>query len=297
MDFVIEDGVLVKYTGPGRDVSIPAGIAEIGEYVFACCEHLQSVTIPEGVTTIGERAFWGCSSLQSLTIPKSVTTIGKYAFSECFDLQSVTILEGVTQIGEGAFSSCTSLESVILPESITQIGDYAFYDCYSELRDVIIPQNVTEIGKSAFACCDNLKSVTILAKLPKVTKSVFKGSGPILLAPRIPISGFDHKEKPDACCGFAKLYCDQVPMSNDIRSGYLKYIRKQRKRLYARAMEYPPLLQLMVAEEVITQEDFEEIFPKIVQKGSAELTALLLEYRNRNLKPADLEREFQIEEL
>ena len=111
------------------------------------------------------------------------------------------------------------------------------------------------------------------------------------------VSSFSEEDKPCACAGFAKLYSERVPLSEDIRAGYLEYIKSQRKSLYAKAMEYLPLLQLMAAERMIPQEDFEEIFEEAVQKGNAELNALLLEYRNRNLKPVDLEREFELEAL
>ena len=56
-DFTIRNGVLERYEGDDK-----------------------VVTIPEGVTCIGEGAFWGCSKLRRVTIPESVTSIGKNAF-------------------------------------------------------------------------------------------------------------------------------------------------------------------------------------------------------------------------
>ncbi len=34
-EFIIEDGVLVKYTGDETKIVLPSGVAEIGERVFA----------------------------------------------------------------------------------------------------------------------------------------------------------------------------------------------------------------------------------------------------------------------
>ena len=65
------------------EVTIPAGVTEIGEVAFPGFSSLTRVTIPEGVTKIGEGAFHGCSSLTSVTIPASVTSIGDWAFI-CF---------------------------------------------------------------------------------------------------------------------------------------------------------------------------------------------------------------------
>ena len=74
-DFVIEKGVLTKYTGPGGDVIILEGVTKIGELAFSHCTNLTSVTIPESVTEIGEMAFHYCTNLTSVTIPEGVTEI------------------------------------------------------------------------------------------------------------------------------------------------------------------------------------------------------------------------------
>ncbi|MDY5350075.1 MAG: leucine-rich repeat domain-containing protein [Candidatus Ventricola sp.] len=103
--FVIEDGVLEEYTGPGGEVVIPQGVTRMGDHAFEGCSGLSGVVMPQGVKTIGERAFSGCAGLSSVTIP-----------------------EGVTEIGESAFSGCTGLSSVVIPGSVTAIGEDAFDD-------------------------------------------------------------------------------------------------------------------------------------------------------------------------
>jgi hypothetical protein len=59
---------------------------------------LTSITIPNGVASIGESAFASCNSLISVTIPNSVTTIGKWAFFNCTVLVKVTIPTNVTSV-------------------------------------------------------------------------------------------------------------------------------------------------------------------------------------------------------
>ena len=98
-DFVIENGVLTEYNGPGG-----------------------AVTIPNGVTRIKDRAFAYCDSLTSVTIPGSVTSMGYYVFQDCDNLTSVTLLDGVTDIGDGVFANCDSLTSVTIPGSVTDMG-------------------------------------------------------------------------------------------------------------------------------------------------------------------------------
>ncbi len=159
-DFVIKNGILQKYQGPGGDVSIPDGVKEIGAWVFSDCTSLTSVTIPEGVTEIGEKAFSDCTSLTSVTIPDGVAVIDYRAFSGCKKLTSVTIPKGITEIGNYAFSGCTRLTSVTIPEGVKVIGSEAFSDC-KKLTGVTIPEGVTEIDSWAFSGCSSLTSVTI----------------------------------------------------------------------------------------------------------------------------------------
>ena len=51
--FVIEDGVLVDYTGTDAEVVIPDGVTSIGNGAFYGCYFLTSVSIPNTVITIG----------------------------------------------------------------------------------------------------------------------------------------------------------------------------------------------------------------------------------------------------
>ena len=82
-DFLITEGVLDTYIGPGGDVVIPAGVTKIGSRAFSDRASLTSVTIPAGVTVIRESTFYGYANLTSVTIPGSVKEIDKYVFQGC----------------------------------------------------------------------------------------------------------------------------------------------------------------------------------------------------------------------
>lgn len=159
-DMEIEDGVLVKYDGPGGDIVIPEGITKIGLGAFCCCEELHRIIIPEGVTVIENGAFAGCSNMDSTVLPETLTTIGCEAYRECISLHSIAIPESVTVIGQEAFRQCENLISVIIPEGITGIGYRTFAYCTC-LRSVKIPKSMAMIGVRAFEGCKNLVSVTI----------------------------------------------------------------------------------------------------------------------------------------
>ncbi len=58
-DFIIENGVLKKYTGEDSIVVIPEGVTSIGEFAFSKSKHefkedniLTNITIPETVTRL-----------------------------------------------------------------------------------------------------------------------------------------------------------------------------------------------------------------------------------------------------
>lgn len=204
--FVIENGVLTEYNGPGGDVVIPDGVTSIGDEAFLCCQSLTSVTIPDSVTSIGDDAFYYCYNLTSVSIPNGVTSIGGFAFVFCTGLKSVTIPDSVTSIGNGAFASCDNLTAIqvdannqrycsvdgvvfskdmktlaaypagrqgaySIPDGVTSIGDGAFDG--GGVTGVTIPDSITSIGDGAFKECDNLASVTIPNSVTNIGRVAF----------------------------------------------------------------------------------------------------------------------------
>ena len=79
-DFVIENGVLKEYTGPGGDVVIPDGVATIEGCLysgaFSSCRNLEGITIPESVKEIQRGAFHNCYMLRYVEL-KGNDTHGK----------------------------------------------------------------------------------------------------------------------------------------------------------------------------------------------------------------------------
>ncbi|MBE6582174.1 MAG: leucine-rich repeat domain-containing protein [Ruminococcaceae bacterium] len=100
-DFVIENGVLIKYTGYDKEVAIPDCVTEIGEEAFCFC-NLESVVIPGNVTKIRYSAFEG-SNLKSIVIEDGVVEIDARAFMECAHLVDITLPASIKSIGYKAF--------------------------------------------------------------------------------------------------------------------------------------------------------------------------------------------------
>ena len=172
--FIIEDGVLTGYTGPGGDIVIPKGVTSIGNYAFEG-SGLKSVVIPASVTSIEAGAFSDCDSMTSVVISASVTSIGDYAF-ERSGLKSIVIPASVTSIGDYAFKG-TGLTNVVIPASVTDFGDYIFEDC-DELQYVTFSNGITKVqvkeggvGKW-FSECKKLKKLIIPKSLENMDSRI-----------------------------------------------------------------------------------------------------------------------------
>ena len=207
-DFVIENGVITKYTGPGGEVEIPSedkdgnAVTAIGNSAFTDCVDLTGVTIPEGVTTIedgeyrwektgdgteygvkwryvdtvGNGAFSGCRNLAWVDMPRGITHIGALAFSNCSKLLSINLPSGLTTIGGCAFRRCSSLRDLVLPNSIESIGEAAF-DLCSSLTIIVIPNKINNLEWSVFGHCDCLAGVSIPNGIKTIGEQAFRGCG------------------------------------------------------------------------------------------------------------------------
>ena len=199
-NFIIENGVLVKYTGWQPFVEIPDTVTAIGKQAFLNNKTMMQVLIPDSVTSIGESAFEGCTSLLSVSIPDSVEFIGNSAFKDCTSLgyaylpnnvkytviesslfrecsvlKEIELPDSIIKIGARAFEECHLLEQVSFNEKITLIDYEAFKDCES-ITDLVLPQYVTELEWESFAGCDGITELEIPKSLKKATAYGYSGT-------------------------------------------------------------------------------------------------------------------------
>lgn len=172
-DFVIENGVLKKYNGPGGAVVIPEGVTEIDWAVFRNCAGLNEVALPSSLRNFGSSAFAGCTGLTQITLPEGVTKISYMAFADCTALTRVTIPEGLIEIEREAFRGCTSLTEIDLPGSVIAIDMDAFRDCTS-LTKFTVPKGVSfpdisGTGYNVFVNCHQLKDLRVAEGNPNLT--------------------------------------------------------------------------------------------------------------------------------
>jgi uncharacterized repeat protein (TIGR02543 family) len=234
-DFVIKNGVLTRYKGTSKKVTIPASVKTIGQSAFANNDKLTSVTIPSSVKTIEQSAFANCDSLTSVKIPSSVTSIGSNAFANCDRLSGITIPASVKSIGRNAFKGTkwlsnmqkknplvvvngilidgtTSTGKVTVPDKVTTIGERAFYG-NSKITEVTLPDSVTNILDRAFYGCTDLKSITIPASVKKIGDKVFVKCDDLTIIG--PGGSYAEKYAKKEGISFVKIKADDTPEDKD----------------------------------------------------------------------------------
>lgn len=179
-----------------RDLTIGAGVGQIGREAFARCSQLATVTVPESVTSIGDAAFSNCWRMLSVKLPLGLKSAGKGMFAACrgltgvtmpahaftasrlFEeryryLESVTVAEGETVVCPYAFDGCVALATVSLPASLKEIGGVAFWNC-SALTDIELPEGVEKIGAEAFRECGGLEAIVLPNSVARLGTGVFR---------------------------------------------------------------------------------------------------------------------------
>ncbi len=164
----VGDGVLIKYNGASRDVTIPYGIKFISNAFKENTDNLRhdediaSIKMPDSVTAIGSHAFYSCRFLHGVTFSSKIETIGASAFEDSGIRSDIVLPENVRAIGPRAFAMCSELYSIKLPDTLEYIGDFAFAD--SNINRFTIPKNVNSMGKNPFFNCQLIKKIEVSAE-------------------------------------------------------------------------------------------------------------------------------------
>lgn len=176
------------------EVTLPEGIATIGDQVFFNCTNLEKVTFSEGLVSIGNSTFAKCTALTEVHFPASLKTMGINTFYyydydpvPCSNLTTVTFASGsqLTAIPSGTFA-CTGLTSFEIPANVKEIGDRdvtlkedeypgAFAGCSAlEMISFELGTQCAKIGAYAFNECSALKFVTLPTSVSTLGEAAFR---------------------------------------------------------------------------------------------------------------------------
>ncbi len=146
-DFVIENGVLRKYTGPGGDVVIPEGVTEIGGWAFDRYSALKSITFPKSVKSVGNEVFDWCGTVEGFSV-----SAGNSVFKSA---------DGMLICGNELIACPRGKTgTAIIPEGVTAIRNKAFLHC-DKLTEIILPGSLTNFKRVIFDSCKNLERLTV----------------------------------------------------------------------------------------------------------------------------------------
>lgn len=128
--FSAENGVIYDknktvliYAPAAASVVIPDSVKEIAGYSCRMNSNITEITIPSGVATIGEGAFGDCTALTFANIEFGVQSMENFAFYRCKNLAQITIPDTVTSIGSKALVTNSNLNVCCL------VGSYAQEYC------------------------------------------------------------------------------------------------------------------------------------------------------------------------
>lgn len=145
-----------------RNMTLPAGITEIGQFSFARSS-VTAVTMPDNLVKIGYGAFYHCDYLESVVLPDTVQIVEPKAFAYTGWVDSfLNGTDGTTGdflISGGVLVAYRGVNDVVvIPEGVRVIAGEAFRN-NNEITDVIFPDSLMLIGEGAFEGCTNLARV------------------------------------------------------------------------------------------------------------------------------------------
>lgn len=174
--FLVVDGVLRGYNGPGGEVAVPDTVRQIRADVFAGNTSLTSIVLPSSVNYVENNAFRGCAGLTNVVLGAQLTSWSS-AFTDCPNvtsavipgdswsanlsstfpkLVSLRIADGSRDVAYGLCYGCEMLKEVVVPDGVSELDDYAFENC-ANLVHVELPQSVVTFGRGVFDGCPKLQ--------------------------------------------------------------------------------------------------------------------------------------------
>lgn len=241
-DFVIENGILKKYLGSKRIVTIPSSVIEIDLGVFDS-SNICHVYIPNSVKKLAPFAFGNCKELTSIYIPDSVECINEYAFYGCTKLKKINlgknakfVIERKPWDGQGSpFLHCPSIEEIYVHyqnpyyrsqnNCIVQIDDGSLvlgcktslvsttiirknaFRGSTQMEKIEIPEGVTKIEDGAFSDCESLKDIYIPRSVYDIGFRAFAGCTSLKTIV-LPHTLSYVAEEAFAGCNNATIYCE-----------------------------------------------------------------------------------------
>lgn len=182
----------------------------LSDYLLESCP-ADELHLPSTIKAIGQNALCAVGA-KSIVIPESVTSIGNYAFRWAWS-ETIDIPNDETEIGRGAFMNCKRLKHVQLPQNLSYIAKELFMQC-EDLPSIEIPLSVDSIAEGAFMFCTSLEKLVIPKSVRYIGTNAWYGCRSLKTLE------YHSKSIPEVVC------------------------------LFASGVEYPPVNDILIGEEV-----------------------------------------------
>ena len=261
----------------------------IYDLAFSKCHNLVSIIIPNSVIGIGECVFLNCSNLKEVTIGKNLVHLKNETFLNCFKLESVIFLSELKTIGYCAFKNCTSLNNLVLPNTLTEIGYNAFSNC-KNLKSITIPNKIEILGKDVFLNFDNLEICFYGDKIRECLKDIFSKEKISIYAPNISLKD-SQKNRQKFINGYLNNFKGNETVNEIVLKDYVKYIKTNKTRFFQYIDEN--LCYFLMKNNILNLYDIDLLINLTTNKNQIELTAKLLEYKNKKYTFEEIEENFE----
>lgn len=160
--YIVGDGILLDYNGPGGKVVVPDTVRYISSQAFSGTD-VTDLVLGESVKYIGDGT-WGLESTGKLeTVTFVNKTYDRTAYSSIIHNNYnpwIQVKSGVDHIGADTFNRFLVMDGVLLyygggpgsvtvPDAVKAIGPGGIYGSPDKFTEIIIPDTVTEIAENA----------------------------------------------------------------------------------------------------------------------------------------------------
>lgn len=298
-------------------LSFPGTVKTVSAVTLGSRKNLRRLVFNEGIEAISETNFFAnCKELKDISIPESLCYLGAHAFQKTpWYQKQVEIVEGCHYLGRFLVDSDEGIKRAAVRKGTIMICGKAFLD-RTELQEVIIPDGVETIGAQAFFHCDALSTISLPASVKLVEKwsLVCRGLKHIEIAnPKAEISedafgkesfgGIFYPEyayiptivkgSPAQMRFFAYCYLTSKEcFSPELQAINDTEVKKRKKALLDIIMDKENIKALSnIAPFAISAANIFALIEAAQRKSNPELTAFLLDWKEKNVSHTDLEKQ------